>query len=75
VENRGYGVRVFTTTRKLIYSSWTDTPFGPQFDDGTAQTFDQFLAGQAAPFALPDEVLSEIRALIQLSSKKGFLRR
>lgn len=58
VGHKGYGVRVFASTRKLIYSSWTDTPEGPLFSDGISQTFNQFRAGEIPPFDLPQEVVN-----------------
>jgi hypothetical protein len=63
VENKGFGVRVFASTRKLIYSSWTDSAEGPRFNNGVAQTFDHFLAGKPPPFDVPQGVLDELYLL------------
>lgn len=55
VGNKGFGVRVSASTRKLIYSNWTDTPDGPIFNGGVAQIFDQILTEDAPPFHVPEK--------------------
>ncbi|MGQ9910607.1 MAG: hypothetical protein ACUVS2_17415 [Candidatus Flexifilum sp.] len=61
---RWRGVRAFRATGRLIWSSWVITGDGPQFDEGIAQPFADYLAGRAAPFPVPPEVDREVRAFI-----------
>ncbi|MCS7072319.1 MAG: hypothetical protein NZM00_12500 [Anaerolinea sp.] len=61
---RWRGVRAFRMTGRLIWSSWVLTSDGPQFDDGIAQTFADYLAGKPGPFPVPPDVEREIRAFI-----------
>lgn len=74
-----YAVVIFHKTEKLIWSSWVERPDGPAFDDGFAQTFAQFLAGEPPPTPTPPEVTAEVRAALAPEPKKrglfGFLRR
>lgn len=72
---RGRGVRAFASTRRLIWSSWVASGDGIAFDDGFAQTFESYQAGDAPPFNVPDEVASALNTLMgdgqQKSAKKG----
>ncbi|MFQ3566866.1 MAG: hypothetical protein SNJ59_07685 [Aggregatilineales bacterium] len=73
---RGYSVRVFATTGRLIWSSWVSTAEGPQFDDGFAQPIEAFLAGDETPFPIPAAVRTELEAhLEQLNQLKSWSHR
>lgn len=63
--NRGYSVRVFPSTKRLIWSSWAGTDEGTVFDDGVAQTIESFLAGHPAPLPTPPEVLEALRQYVR----------
>lgn len=77
--DRWYGVQLFHSTRRLIWSSWTERPDGPAFDDGFAQTFEQFGAGEPPPVPTPPQVVDEVRAAVTAVPKKrglfGIFRR
>ncbi|MCA9908846.1 MAG: hypothetical protein KC519_09375, partial [Anaerolineae bacterium] len=58
---RNHTVRLFASTRRLIWSAWVESDAGPRFDDGIAQSYDAFLANGApqienAPAALVDHL-------------------
>jgi hypothetical protein len=70
-------VQIFPATRKLIWSSWVERPEGLTFDDGFAQSFEQFLEGAPAPVTTPPQVLDELRAAIAPKKRGlfGFFKR
>jgi hypothetical protein len=69
---RGYSVRVFANTKRLIWSSWVSTAEGPQFDDGFAQPIEAFLAGEGTPFPVPEAIRAELEAhLKELNQPKS----
>ncbi|NDJ62995.1 MAG: hypothetical protein GYB67_17885 [Chloroflexi bacterium] len=72
---RGYSVRAFQRTRKLIWSSWVERPEGPMFDDGVAQTFEHFLEGHPPPHNPPAEVIDALRASLSPKPRRGLLGR
>jgi hypothetical protein len=67
---RDYAVRVFPVTRRLIWSSSEDTPSGPVFDAGVAQTYKQFLRGDPPPYVVPSVILDDVRALVAYEDRK-----
>ena len=71
IGSKHYAVRVFSNTRKLIWSSWIETAEVPIFDEGTAQTFEAFERGDSFPVLStpPEAVLREIRAFLSEEAK------
>jgi hypothetical protein len=64
------GVRLFAATRKLIWSKWTDTAAGPQFEPGVAQQFEQFITNGAPEGWHPaPQLIEEIRAKLTMLTK------
>ncbi|HVU11739.1 MAG TPA: hypothetical protein VHD90_10685 [Phototrophicaceae bacterium] len=64
-----YAVRAFIGTRRLIWSSWVETRGAPVFDEGFAQTFEEFKRGEPlddrrSHVAPPQTVLDALHALI-----------
>lgn len=58
------GVQLFTSTRRVIWSGWTNTADGPVFDEGIAQSFDALLAGEAPPVNTPPNLLDELKKAV-----------
>lgn len=64
IEGRNYNVRAFPSTRRLIWSSWAETSKGNVFDDGFAQPYERFLAGDL-PRPAPPELVQAITAFLK----------
>lgn len=62
-EGRNYSVRAFPDTGRLIWSSWANTSDGPVFDDGFAQPYAAFLAGNV-PRPAPPELIAAVKAYL-----------
>jgi hypothetical protein len=76
---RWHAVEAFQRTRRLIWSSWVERPDGPAFDDGFAQTFEQFLGGELPPVSVPSAVIEPLRAALTPEPRRrsvfGWFRR
>jgi hypothetical protein len=58
-------VRFFPSTRRVIWSSWTNVGGVPVYDDGIAQPVERLLAGEAPPVSVPPDLLEELLAAIK----------
>lgn len=73
-DGRWYGVRLFTNTDHLIWSSWAETSSGPVFDQGIAQLTAAFLADGPIERGDPPPALVEaVRAALQPPPRRGLL--
>lgn len=75
--NKFYSVRYFSSTKRLIWSGWTQTNNAPEFDAGYVQSAEDFLASGAPethnpPQALLDD-LREALSQIEEAPKRGGL--
>jgi hypothetical protein len=56
-----------------------ERPDGPAFDDGFAQTFEQFLGGELPPVSVPSAVIEALRAALTPEPRRrsvfGWFRR
>jgi hypothetical protein len=58
------GVQIFPSTRRVIWSSWTNVGGMPVYDDGIAQSIERLLAGEAPPVGVPPDLLRELLTAI-----------
>lgn len=67
---RNRSLRLFASTRRLIWSAWVDSLEGPVYEDGLAQTYEVFLAeGPPSGVGLPQALDQEIHATLAGLSK------
>jgi hypothetical protein len=64
-DTRQRSVRLFASTRRLIWSAWVETSEGPVFDDGIAQDVDLFLqTGAPLGINVPPDLIALLRRKI-----------
>jgi hypothetical protein len=56
-----HSVQLFASTRRVIWSGWTNSGDGPVFDEGIAQSFERLLSGEAPPVPIPDGLLDVLK--------------
>lgn len=68
-----HSVRYFPTTKRLVWSAWQDTSEGPRFDEGYAQTVDNFLQDGVPGREPPPALIAELQSALQTqpASTKG----
>ena len=73
-----HAVRYFPNTKRLVWSSWMTMGDAPSFEDGHAQTADDFLETGQTYGEPPQALLDELRATLGVSTeeeapkRKGF---
>ncbi|MCC6614930.1 MAG: hypothetical protein IT320_15730 [Anaerolineae bacterium] len=74
-DDRQRAVRLFNSTRRLIWSGWVETDNGPVYDDGISQSYDAF-ALQGAPDHLhvPPELVDLLRQRLSQDDANRHLR-
>jgi len=74
-DQRHHAVRLFKSTRRLIWSAWAETENGPVYDDGISQTYDAFTT-QGAPDHLhvPPELAALLRQALAEDDAQRHLR-
>lgn len=65
-----FAARLFESTHRLIWSSWSESAEAPQFDEGTVQTFDDFLKNGAPLTDLPAKLSNEIRSVVETLAQR-----
>ncbi len=74
-DTRQRSVRLFASTRRLIWSAWVETSEGPVFDDGIAQDFDGFLqTGPPPGVDVPPDLVALLRGKLdpRAGGRRGF---
>lgn len=73
--NKHLGVQLFGSTRTLIWSAWTDSSSGPQFEDGIRQSFEHFIRDGTPYASAPAELVQKILAKVEELNEKRALTR
>ncbi len=69
---RAHAVRLFASTRRLIWSAWVESDAGPRFDAGITQTYDAFIAQGAPPAEdVPAALADHLRQMILQADASG----
>lgn len=63
-----HSVRYFPQTQRLIWSGWMPTSDGPVFDEGYAQSVEDFLANGISNRTPPPALLDELRETVTRAS-------